>query len=159
MKLTIKNLALRKGQIEVAAVKRFEAQLALHKLIVDKIKLQRFIIDGLFLKIEQINEVLLVAGIELPSADDKTTESTTEAAQANEFPYQIVLPKFSLTDSKVAINIDNNGQSTDHIVMLNELLISDVAATIQQQNVKISLKALIDNAPLNLHADAKLQPR
>jgi hypothetical protein len=160
MKLTIKDLTLLKDQTKVAAVKRLEAQFALHKLIVDKIELQKFIIDELFIKVDQIDEALMVAGIDLSQEEDKTAEpsniDSSKTAQQSEFPYQIVLPEFILTDSTVSININNNGHSADHKIELNELLVTDVTATTQQQKATVVLKSLIDQASLSLHADAEL---
>ncbi|MFT5760315.1 MAG: hypothetical protein ACI9LM_005101 [Alteromonadaceae bacterium] len=153
MKLTIKDLALLKDQTKVAAVKRLEAQLALHKLIVDKIELQKFVIDGLFIKVEQVNDALTVAGVVLPAADKETEDPTVEPSkteQPSEFTYKIILPELVVTNSTLAISIDNN----DHDIVLNELLVTDVSATTQQQSAKVALAALIDQASLSLDADA-----
>jgi len=155
MKLTIKNLTLLKNKTKVLAIKRLDAQLALHKLIVDKIELQEFVIDEFFISLAQNNDVLVVAGITLPatqSNEHKQQLASVEAEPTTNFPYQIILPKLSITNSTLAINIDEN----IHNVNLNELLITDVVATTQQQHAKIALSALIDQATLNLHADATL---
>jgi len=155
MKLTIKNLTLLKNQTKVAAIKRLDAQLALHKLIVDKIELQEFAIDEFFISLAQKNDVLLVAGMTLPVTQGDEHKQQVESAKdepAINFPYQIILPKLSITNSSIAIDIDENA----HTVILNELLITDVLATTQQQHAKVALSALIDQATLNLHADATL---
>ena len=149
MRLTIKDLTLLKEQTQVAKIKRLDVQLALHKLIVDKIELQTFTIDGLFIKVEQQDENLTIAGISLPkkSINNNTdNENTEDSEPAADFPFQIILPKLAITKSTLAINIDDN----THTFELNELLITNVAATTQQQSANLTLTALIDQANFNL---------
>jgi len=152
MQLTIKDLTLLKEQTKVAAVKRLDAQLALHKLIVDKIEFQKFAIAGLFIKVEQLNEALTIAGISLPSTpansevNSDSSNSEPQTKKAADFPYQIILPKLSVTNSTLAVNIDNN----EHTIELNELLITNLVATTQQQSASLTLTALIDQANFNL---------
>lgn len=153
-KVTIKDFSLTKEGEKTFSLKKLTLQLALHKLIFDKIELQELSIDELFVKITQIEDKLTVAGIAFPqkSTVEPTEKLIDNKAELQPSPYLLILPELKLTQGVIDFFIQ--GQS--HLVDINELLINDVIASQQSQIAQISLKAILDKASLTLGADVNL---
>jgi len=159
--LALQNVTIIKQNEAVFSVKELKIQIALYKLVVDKIEFQKLFINELYLRVEQNSQGITLAGVSLPSTTDSTTDGADEIAKKIEkdstFNYQISLPKLEVLKSKIELNIKQNEKVFHHKLLLSKLLITDVLAAQTFQQGEITLEAKIDQAPLTLDADISFE--
>ena len=176
MRLTLSDISLSSSQYNpqetVFSLAELKLQVALWQLIFDKIVLSEFSLTQGMLKVTQHDGHLIIAGIEIPSSTaeaelntDQSTNQSTEPANdqatptepATDFPYQLVLPHFLLSQFQIEIEIDKQEQKIKtHHIEIEELSLSQVKATQTQQEGNLSLTAFIDKTALALSANAQL---
>lgn len=171
MRLTLNdiNLVSTKTTPEksVFTLANMEVQVALWQLAFNKIVLSKLLIEQGSLNISQHNSKLVIAGIEIdnsaeepqltaePVVEKKPTETIEQSSSS--FPYQLLLPHFSLSQFTIDIEMDTEQQKhKSHQIKIEQLILSQVSATETQQQAKLALNTLIDNTHLSLTADTKL---
>ncbi len=152
--LTISDLTLNNSkQKTVLSINKLAIRVTLFRLLLDKIAVSKFELDGAYLKIEKTPTQLIIAGIDLAK---KSANDELEGKKKNEavsFLYQLLLPELTL--EKVIIDVKNNEKH--HQINIDELLVSQVKASLQSQQATLSLHSTIDETALELIADANFE--
>ncbi|TYK67116.1 DUF748 domain-containing protein [Colwellia echini] len=165
----IKLSTLQNPEINVFTLAELKLQVALWQLAFDKIVVSKFVINQGTLRVTQHDNELVIAGITLPkaeddtAADDNATETMDEgltettAEPTTEFPYQFVLPDFILSNFTIDIERDTQQQKNKtHHINIEQLALSQVKATQDNQEANLALTALIDQTELALTANTNL---
>jgi len=161
MRLTLSDIDLssteKSPEESVFSLAKMEVQVDLWQLAFDKIVLSKFLLEQGTLKITQYDDHIVLAGIEIPnSANEPATTNGTKEPAGN-FPYQLVLPSFLLSQFTIEIDINTEQQKNkSHQIKIEQLALSQVTATETEQQANLALSALIDNSHLSLTADTKL---
>ncbi|WDE13423.1 DUF748 domain-containing protein [Thalassomonas haliotis] len=152
-KLSLKNLTLSPAADREKALFRLDSlvvRIRLYQLLFDRLHINEFNLDGLFLDIRQSENKLEVAGFTLPRASDKPAEDVAQEQEpTQDFPYTLVLPALKVTNSSLAFSLPQ-GQ---HEFAIDNLVISDVEATASRQDFSVSLSSKLDQAPFSLALD------
>ncbi len=156
-RVTITDLLLTKENKTVLSAKALTLQLALHKLLSDKVLIEEFLINGIDIEIEKNADKIMVAGVQIaPPVESKENsdakEPQPETTHKEPLPYQILLDALVLTNSNVNILLDGHS----HKFTINKLKVSDIQATELEQIAAIDMQSLIDDAPLNITANVLL---
>ena len=155
----------------VLKLTELKLQVALWQLVFDKVVLSKFTIEQGNLKVTQSEHGLIIAGIaiESDSKNESETSSEQDAEQATDelattdneptssVAYQLILPKLLLSQFHIEIEKQQQeDKSKTHHIEIEELVISQVKATQDEQAANLSLSALIDQTHLSLTADTQL---
>jgi hypothetical protein len=144
---------------KVLSLQKLTFKIRPYQLMFETIEVSEFIIDGLYLHIEQNKDALEISGLILPpssSADssnnnDNSTIKTTEVAV--EFPFLIKMPALTLKNSQLDIILNGH----QHQVQINSLLITDVNASLVSQSFNISIDSEINQSALALNINANVE--
>ncbi len=167
--IKVENLELLSKNKVVFSLESLELKLALHQILFDKISVQTFTLQKGYLLVEQQDKQLIIAGVNLPTKEsteqakkqnetlnkipNKTQEKGSKNNEAANFVYQVILPKLQLDD----FTIDYISPTVSHQLSLKSLLISEVNISQEKQQAKLALNALVDQAALNITADAQIE--
>lgn len=164
-RVSISNLVLLQKNKVVAQAKKAIVEVSLHKLFVNTIQLEKFLIDGVSLSVTKDKNDIIVAGINLSSAnenenDKNNTETEPEEAPTTEKPestqsssFTLLLSQLSLTDTVINASVDG----APHTFTIKELIINDIAASQTEQSAKLLLSSLLDNAAIRVNAEIHLK--
>lgn len=166
MRVTLNDIDLFSTKIKsektVFSLAKMEIQISLWQLAFDRIVLSKFLLEQGTLKIIQHGDHIVVAGIEIPNsakeadqANPKTIKETVDEPASN-FPYQLVLPDFLLSQFHIEIEINGQQQNKKHHIEIEQLTLSQLTATQTDQQANLALTALIDETHLTLAANTKL---
>ena len=152
--LTVSDLTLYSSQHDkqekVFSLNNLTVRLTLFRLLFDKVVVSKFELNDAYLKIIKTPTQLIIAGIDLNKESSESPQKKVTETALKPFPYQLILPKLAL--NKVNIDINNNEKL--HHVDIKELIISQVTADLQSQKALLSLHSAIDEAALDITANA-----
>ncbi|WDE00675.1 DUF748 domain-containing protein [Thalassomonas actiniarum] len=155
-KLSINELSLYPAANREKALFRLDSlvvRIRLYQLLFDRIHINEFNLDGLFIDITQSENKLEVAGFTFPQTSDKPAENVEQGQEpTQDFPYTLVLPVLKLNNASLEFNLPQ-GQ---HEFAIDSLAISDVEATASRQDFSASLTSTLDQAPFALAVDASI---
>jgi hypothetical protein len=167
MRITLSDIDLfstkSKQEETVFSLANMEVQVALWQLAFDKIVLSKFLLEQGTLKVTQYDSHLVIAGIAIPSSAEQVEQSNAQVTKetidepATDFPYQLVLPDFLL--SQFTIEIERNTLqeiNKTHHIKIEQLSLSQIKATQNEQQANLTLTALIDKTHLALSANTQL---
>ncbi|PKI13188.1 DUF748 domain-containing protein [Colwellia sp. 12G3] len=167
MRITLSDIDLfstkSKQEETVFSLANMEVQVALWQLAFDKIVLSKFLLEQGTLKVTQHDGHLIIAGIAIPSSAEQAEQSNAQVTKesidepVSDFPYQLVLPEFIL--SQFTIEIERNTLqeiNKAHHIKIEQLSLSQVKATQNEQQANLTLTALIDKTHLALSANTQL---
>ncbi|WDE03775.1 DUF748 domain-containing protein [Thalassomonas viridans] len=149
-KLSVSNLTLHPAADREKQLFRLDSlvvRIRLYQLLFDRIHINEFNLDGLFLDISQKGDSFEVAGFAVPAADKAGEDGEQE--QEKEFPYTLELPALKVKNSTLAVNLPQ-GQ---HELVIDSLELADVEATANRQDFSVALNAKVNQAPLTLGLD------
>lgn len=155
--LTITELELQFKNGAALRLEQLDAELHLHQFIFDTIYVAEFEISGIYIPVVSKEGSLTIAGFELLKQDKDAIEHEDNQVGGDNsnqqlFPYEIVLPKFNLSD--MTIDIEHLGK--EHNIEIDSLAIYDVVLSEQEQNVAIELSSHINQARFNFSASTEL---
>ncbi len=157
--LSIRDLTITKksdAKTPVLTLASLDFELRLYQIIFDNVYVSEFIIDGLFIKAKTVGKIFEIAGFTIPessSIDEESPEKSNEEKGTSEpVPYKVELPKFTLSRSTIALNIDE----APHELKFNSLVIESMGASVTQQSLNLAVASEINGAPLNFDLHANL---
>ncbi len=152
--LTISDFALYSNNAneaeKVLSLNKLTVRLTLYRLLFDEIVVSEFELNDVYLKVVKTPSQLIIAGIDLNKESEAAPEEKTPEAVSEPLPYQLILPRLSLNK----VNIDINNNEIPHQIDINELLISEIKASLESQTARVSLQSAIDGTALEIVADA-----
>lgn len=152
--LTISDFALYSNNAneaeKVLSLNKLTVRLTLYRLLFDEIVVSEFELNDVYLKVVKTPSQLIIAGIDLNKESEAAPEEKTPEAVSKPLPYQLILPRLSLNK----VNIDINNNEIPHQIDINELLISEIKASLESQTARVSLQSAIDGTALEIVADA-----
>lgn len=154
--LTISDLEMQVNeQSSVLRLKSLEAELHLHQLLFDKIHVAEFKVNGIFIPVTVNESSLNIAGIELKDENSapEAAEQAIEEEQANTaFPYQVIIPEFTLTDAHIALVYF----SEKHNIELDSFSLQNILLSKNEQDIKFNLVSHLNGAPIEVALDGRL---
>ncbi|TWX70001.1 DUF748 domain-containing protein [Colwellia sp. C1TZA3] len=154
--LTISHLEVKTNeQSSVLRLQSLNAELHLHQLLFDKIYVAEFTVNGLFIPVTVNESSLNVAGVELRSENSTAlaTEAETKTEQAGtNFPYQVIIPQFTLTDA----HIELLHFSQKHNIQLDSFSLQNILLTQNEQEIKLNLVSHLNGARVEVALDGRL---
>lgn len=151
--LAVSDLALYDTkQATVLSIDALTIRLTLFQLLFDKIAISKFDLDGAYLNVTKTPTQIMIAGIDVNKSNSADKQETTTPTEPTPFLYQLLLPELTVK----SINIELNNNENPHKINIKKLLISQVKANLQSQQASLSLQSTIDNAALELTADANI---
>ena len=150
--LTISDLAVITNEKNSALkLQSLDAELHLHQLFYDKIYVAEFKLNGLYIPVTVNESSLNIAGIELMAENHAPAEAEMEPVSAN-FPYQIIIPEFTLTDAHIELELF----SQKHNIQLDSLSLQNILLSQNQQEIKLNLVSHLNGAPITVAIDGSL---
>jgi len=148
--LTIKKLTLTKENTTVLSLEHLTLQLALHKLLFKQLVIQKFTIKNLHLQIEQANQQLQVAGVNLVKHNsDSSLPITEEQPTAIENLIKaVLLPQLRITHSQIDLTLNKN----THQLVINNFTLKNVIASQENVLANLAFDGTIDTAKSQLKA-------
>jgi len=154
--LTIRDLEVRLNEKNSALkLPSLNAELSLHQLLFDKIYVSEFNVNGLYIPVTVNESSLNIAGFELRSetAEPLTTEPEAEEDSVKtNFPYQVIIPKLSLTEATIELR----HFSQQHNIQLDSFSLENILLSKDEQDIKLTLISQLDGAPIAVAIDAQL---
>ena len=166
-KLSVRHLLLHPAEDadkQLLRLDNLSVRIRPYQLLFDRIHINEFKLDGLFIDISQSESRLAVAGFELAPASDEAKAAAADkekehGGQEQEglqaFPYTFELPELKVENATLAVSLPQG----EHEFLVEELRIVDVEATASRQDFSLSLAARVDKAPLSLQLDGVIRPK
>ena len=156
-----KQVNSRSGTNELFSLTRLELEIRLHRLMFGELYISEFDISGVNLLVEEQQQGLIVAGIDLsklenkpqPTAGSTNAESLTDLTEVN--------PSNELTVKMPLANFSNIktvfiAASGKHSFTINQWQIENLILNSDQQNLSSQIEVLVNNAPLAMEFDSNL---
>ncbi|WP_231562057.1 DUF748 domain-containing protein [Colwellia psychrerythraea] len=163
MRLTLSDITLTSTKYEkpedVFSLAELKIQVTLWQLAFDKIVISKFTLGQGNLKITQHDGHLVIAGIEIANETQSQEQKSNQGTEVTntDFPYQLILPKLVLTQFDFEIERKSNQQKNKtHHITIEQLILSQLKATQKQQEVHLTLSALVDETQLTLTVNTQL---
>lgn len=157
-KLTLSDISLStedEPSVPVFSLSTLEIKLTLFQLLFDKINIAQLQLNDGFIHIEQTDETLYIAGININKEATDTGKEPAENSEEINFPYQLVLPSFLLENFEVALEKKSaNGKEKLHHLKLERIEVNELTATLIEQQANLALQAQVDDTELNFSAQA-----
>jgi hypothetical protein len=154
--LTINELQLLDPKNNQAlSVEYAEVSIHLHRLLLKQLYVSEFLFEGIEIEIIKDQQKIIVAGVDL-SASSEAEENVPEVEQESAEPsldFTLVIPELKL--KRVLFNASVDG--TPQTLLLNELLIANTSLSQLQQQISLSIQALVNEAPFKFNSDISLQ--
>ena len=150
--LTVRDLELLKEQRLVFQLQSLEAEIRLHRLLFDELHISEFNLDGLFLEVNNKDQ-LQIAGIKIDknNGDHETSEDNQPEEPSSQI--KIILPKLVMADAK----FQYYQQDQDHLFELTKFSLSDLVLSQSNNTLSASINAVLDDADLAIEFQANLQ--
>ena len=149
----------------VFSVKELELEIRFYQLLSDNVFVSEFIINGLYVNVETIENTIIVAGINLantsqgnePNSEVQATVQINEEDSEEEiedaiFPYKLDIPVLTLKNSTIEVSVDES----PHKIKLNSFIITDLGATLASQNLLLAIESEVNQSSLSLTIKADL---
>ena len=157
-KLTLSDISLStedEPSVPVFALSNLEIKLTLFQLLFDEINIAQLQLNDGFIHIEQTDEALYIAGININKEAADADKAPAENTEEINFPYQLVLPSFLLENFEVALEKKSaNGKEKLHHLKLERIEFNELTATLIEQQANVILQAQVDDTELNFSAQA-----
>jgi len=154
--LTISDLQLfDQNKSQTLVVEHAEVSVHLHRLLFKQLYVSEFLLEGTEIEIVKDQQSIVVAGVDI-SASSGTEQNVAAAEQQSDgsaLDFTLVIPELKL--KRVLLNSHVDG--TPQTLLLNELLIANTSLSQLEQQVSLSIQALVNEAPLMLNSDVSLQ--
>jgi hypothetical protein len=141
------------SNVEGVTVQDAEISIHLHRLLFKELYVSKFSFKKVKLRVEKTKETILAAGIDLKSDPALQDEAAVENAVKSESDFTVILPKLEISAFLVEVYIDG----VRHEIILDDLVISNVLLSEDEQTLKLSLLAKINGAPLNVDSSLDLK--
>ncbi|XQW85610.1 DUF748 domain-containing protein [Thalassotalea piscium] len=142
-KLSVENLVITKNKSIVLAIKKLEVGVSLYQLLLDRIYIKQFDLDGLFIKIRQDKQREEIAGFSLTPT--KAQPSSPEQSSAEDVNYELVLPLLKIQNAK--IGYESNDRKLEFIATY--LNTKNLIADSKKQSGEFELIGKVEQGTIN----------
>ena len=154
--LTVTELQLYDHTIKQALlVEKADISLHLHRLLFKELYVSEFLLSGIEVKIVKDKQRIMVAGVDI-TKPPKTTPETPEKEQNTDTTASditVVIPLLTLQKVLFDANVDGAVQS----MLINELQLQNTSLNQVEQNITLTIDALVNDAPLELESNISMQ--
>lgn len=151
--LTVTDLELQVNKGTALTLEKLDVELHLYQFLFDTIYVAEFDVSGIYIPVSSKEGSLKVAGFELVGNEaQENSHNENETSNKQKFPYEVVLPRFTLSD--MVIDIDHFGKK--HSIEINSLAINDVVLSEKDQDLALVLSSQINKSPIKLNVKVKL---
>ncbi|MBU3003523.1 DUF748 domain-containing protein [Paraglaciecola arctica] len=139
---------------QVLVIDYAEVSVHLHRLILKQLYVSEFLIEGTAVEIVKTQQQMVVAGVDVSaSSDDEQNVALEEPLEEEStLDFTLVIPELQLKRLLFNSNIDGNPQT----LLLNDLLINNASLSQLQQQLSLTLDALVNGAPMTLESEISL---
>jgi hypothetical protein len=154
--LTVNELELfDQEKSQTLLVEYAEISIHLHRLLFKQLYVSEFLLEGTEIKIIKDQQSIIVTGVDV-SASPETEQNepvVKSDSDASSLDFTLVIPELKLNRVLFNSHVDGNPQT----LLLNELLLVNASLSQLQQQVSLSIQALVNDAPLMLNSEISLQ--
>lgn len=143
--LTIRDFSVSKQGQQVFQLQKADIEIRLHRLVMKQVYVSQFMLDGLFLAVEQNEGVSQVAGIELQSKSESVV-AVELASEPDPTNFELIMPGFEFLGGKVAIKIGDDA----HDFGVKQFSINNTALSLKKQSFASQIAVSLDNAPIEM---------
>ena len=136
----------------VFSLKELDLEVRLYQLFKEQVYVSEFIIDGLYLNIQSIKGDIEVAGVNLPLSSELDTPTETNKSDDIALPFRLDMPELTLKNSKLELFVDDS----PHSLKLKSFVITDLGATLNEQDLLLQIDSEVDQSSLSLDIKADL---
>lgn len=154
--LTISDLQLfDQEQSQTLLVENAEISIHLHHLLFKELYVSEFLLEGTEIKIVKDQKSIIVAGVDVSESPDakEKAEVVEPDSEGSSLDFTVVIPELKLRRILFNSLVDGNPQT----LLLNELLIANTSLNQVEQQVSLSIQALVNEAALTLDSEVSLQ--
>lgn len=139
---------------QVLVIDYAEVSVHLHRLLLKQLYVSEFLIEGTAVEIVKTQQQMVVAGVDVSaSSDDEQNVALEEPLEEEStLDFTLVIPELQLKRLLFNSNIDGNPQT----LLLNDLLINNASLSQLQQQLSLTLDALVNGAPMILESEISL---
>ncbi|MEP1448332.1 MAG: DUF748 domain-containing protein [Paraglaciecola sp.] len=139
---------------QVLAIEYAEVSVHLHRLLLKQLYVSEFLIEGTEVEIVKTQQQMVVAGVDVSaSSDDEQNVALEESPkEQSSLDFTLVIPELQLKRLLFNSSIDGNPQT----LLLKDLLINNASLSQMQQQLSLTLDALVNGAPLRLESEISL---
>ena len=123
-----------------------EISLHLHRLVLSQIYVSEFTLEQISVVVVKESDALLVAGIDLNAPPKNIEEVPSDESPENKLSIELILPELNIASVDINAQIDGLTQT----VSLHKFSLRDLFVNQQDQSLQMSLRASINDAPLEL---------
>jgi len=154
--LTISDLQLfDQNKNQTLSADYAEVSVHLHRLFFKQLYVSGFLLEGAEIKIIKDKQSIIVAGVDVSTSPEAEQNVPVVEPESDDYSleFTLVIPELKL--KRVLFNSYVDG--TPQTLLLNELLIANTSLSQLEQQVSLSIQALVNEAPLMLNSDVSLQ--
>ena len=140
---------------KVLSVERAEVSVHLHRLLFKQLYVSEFLLEGTEVVIVKVQQNIVVAGVDVSANSGAEVNDVAVEPQSDDsaLDFTLVIPELKLKRILFNSNIDGTPQT----VLLNELLVTNTSLNQLEQQLSLSIQALVNDAPLMFNSDIALQ--
>ena len=123
--LSIRDFIVVDDNQEYLRIDTLDAEVDLHRFFDGEIVLNKFVLDGVFVKGKQTNDDLVVAGIklsELANAEETVNEGAKDDVATSALPYRVYVPEILIKN----ITVDFDNQKDNNAITLEKLSLKNI---------------------------------
>jgi len=155
-RLNISDLKILKGDTQTLNIDQLTLEIQLFRLLTDGLFISQFKVDGFYVDIK-MGEPLTIAGLELTSKEIELVDQDIQVLKETEQKsnYQLIMPLAVVKNG--IINLHSQDKIPfEHQLKINQLKLSKLTASEQQQKLRLNFDGTIDDAKINLNSSAEI---
>jgi hypothetical protein len=140
---------------QTLSVEYAEVSVHLHRLLFKQLYVSEFLLEGAEIKIVKDQQSIVVAGVDVSASpelepNDSTINQESEGASLD---FTVVIPELKFKRILFKSLVDGSPQT----LLLNEFLLTNTSLNQLEQQVSLSIHALVNEASLKVNSDISLQ--
>ncbi len=155
-RVVLDDFAIEDSKGVVFSIDEAELDLSLYRLLWSSVYVDTLYFDGLFLSVNMQGDELVIGGFSIPSGDNAEQDVDVEKdlaadSKLNDFlaSLSISLPKLHIKKSEIVLHTAKD----TYPLVLNNVLIQDVALSQADQQADVALKAKLLGGQIDINAD------
>jgi hypothetical protein len=140
---------------QALSVEHAQVSIHLHRLLLKQLYVSQFLLEGTEIEIVKEQQSIVVAGVDVSAGPEVEQNAPAVEQQSGDssLDFTLVIPELKL--KRILFNTRVDG--TPQTLLLNELLITNTSLSQLQQQISLSIQALVNEAPFRVNSDISLQ--
>lgn len=154
--LTVSELQVfDQNKSQTLSVEYAEVSVHLHRLLFKQLYVSEFLLEGTEIKIVKDQQSIIVAGVDVSASPELEPNDSTigQESEGASLDFTVVIPELKFKRILFESLVDGSPQT----LLLNELLVTNTSLNQLEQQVSLSIHALVNEASLKVNSDISLQ--